>query len=278
MIARPPRICKPDQAARDPPALDPRLLPQQRRAAVGLVDRRPHDPRADHARPARRPADPLDAEHAGARPADEGDSEEVQGRPPEDERGAPEVLPGEQHQPGLVVPAASPPVPGLHLALLRASAFREGGEATRERPRRPVVAARRAEHRRQRAHALVGLPPALHLRGEPGRIDVLHVRDDGQDAALDHDGAADRLHPADRELPGRPRPVLDDDQPLDGGPGPRHAPACAEAAGSAERTSRTPPKQSEDGKAAAGKAQPPAAPKPTGQPRVVRRKKKRARR
>ncbi len=45
-----------------------------------------------------------------------------------------------------------------------------------------------------------------------------------------------------------------------------------------KRTSRTPPKQSEDGNAGAGKAPPPAAPKPTGQPRVVRRKKKRARR
>ncbi len=44
-----------------------------------------------------------------------------------------------------------------------------------------------------------------------------------------------------------------------------------------KRTSRTPPKQSEDGTAAGTKAQP-QAPKPTGQPRVVRRKKKRARR
>ena len=42
---------------------------------------------------------------------------------------------------------------------------------------------------------LVGLPAALHLRGEPDRVDVLHVRDDGQDAALDHDGAADRFIP-----------------------------------------------------------------------------------
>ena len=46
--------------------------------------------------------------------------------------------------------------------------------------------------RRHRARPLVGLPAALHLRGEPDRVDVLHVRDDGQDAALDHDGAADR--------------------------------------------------------------------------------------
>ena len=81
---------------------------------------------------------------------------------------------------------------------------------------------------------LVGLPAALHLRGEPDLVDVLHVRDDGQDAALDHDGAADRVHPADRELSDRPRPLLDDDEPLDGRAGPGHAPAGAEAGAAAQ--------------------------------------------
>ena len=45
---------------------------------------------------------------------------------------------------------------------------------------------------------------------------------------------ADRVHPADRELSDRPRPLLDDDEPLDGRAGPRHAPAGAEAGRSAE--------------------------------------------
>ena len=40
-----------------------------------------------------------------ARAADEGDPEEVQARQAEAERGADEVLPGEQHQPGRLVPA-----------------------------------------------------------------------------------------------------------------------------------------------------------------------------
>ena len=35
--------------------------------------------------------------------------------------------------------------------------------------------------------ALVGLPAARDLRRQPGALDVLHVRDDGQDAAHDHD-------------------------------------------------------------------------------------------
>src|SRR4051812_5233154 len=116
---------EPDHTAREPAPQPPRLLPQQCRAAVGLVDRRTDDPRPDLPRPARRPPDPLDAEHAGPRAADEGDPAEVQRRPPEDERGVDEVLQGEQHQPRLLVPAAAGAIPDLHLALLRPAALRE---------------------------------------------------------------------------------------------------------------------------------------------------------
>src|SRR5215208_7744714 len=112
---------EPDHTAREPPSQPPRLLPQQRRTALGLVDRRADDLRSDLPRPARRPPDPLDAEPPGPCAGDEGDPAEVQGRPDEDERGADEVLQGEQHQSGLLVPAAPGAVPDLHLALLRAA-------------------------------------------------------------------------------------------------------------------------------------------------------------
>src|SRR6185437_16402159 len=93
------------RSARARHALDPGLLPLLDRAAVGLVDRGADDPRPDRPRAADRAADPLDAVAAGARAADEGDPEEVQGRAPEAQRRADEVLQGEQHQPGRVVPA-----------------------------------------------------------------------------------------------------------------------------------------------------------------------------
>ncbi len=93
------------------------------------------------------------------------------------------------------------------------------------------VAARRPEHRGQGELALVGLPAARDLRGQPGALDLLHVRDDGQDAADDHDDRPADLHHRHRALPGRPRPLLGDDEPVDGRPGPRHAAADAEDAG-----------------------------------------------
>src|SRR6202007_631896 len=77
----------------------------------------------DAARPAHDPADPLDAVAAEARAADEGDPEEVQGRQAEAERGADEVLPGEQDQPGCLVPADAGPASGLHRPLLHAEAL-----------------------------------------------------------------------------------------------------------------------------------------------------------
>ena len=66
--------------------------------------------------------------------------------------------------------------------------------------------------------------------GEPDGVDALHVGHRGQDAAHAlHDHAAGvRLR--DRALPGRPRSLLGDDEPLDGRPGSDHAPADAEDA------------------------------------------------
>ena len=104
-------------AARGPAPQHPRRAALDR-PAVGVGDRRADDHRADPARAADGQADPLDAEHAGARAADEGDPAEVQGRPPEAQRRADEVLQGEQHQPGVVVPAARRAVPDLHRPLL----------------------------------------------------------------------------------------------------------------------------------------------------------------
>ena len=62
-------------------------------------------------------------------PRDEGDPEEVQGRQAEAERGVDEVLQGEQHQPGRLVPADARAVPDLHRALLRAARVREAPAA-----------------------------------------------------------------------------------------------------------------------------------------------------
>ncbi len=46
--------------------------------------------------------------------------------------------------------------------------------------------------------ALVGLSCCSSSTRQPARVDVLHVHDDGQDAALPDDGPADRLHPVHR--------------------------------------------------------------------------------
>ncbi len=74
----------------------------------------------------------------------------------------------------------------------------------------------------------------VDLRGQPDRVDALHVDDDGQDAAGDPARPPPRLHLGRRPLPGRSRPLLDDDQPVDGRPGSRHPPARAEDARAAE--------------------------------------------
>src|SRR5205085_8316932 len=88
------RLQHPD-AARERDEVDPRLLPRERRPAVGVVDRRADDPRPDRARAADGAADPLDAGATGARARDEAAPAEVQGRQAEAQRRADEVLQGE---------------------------------------------------------------------------------------------------------------------------------------------------------------------------------------
>src|SRR5207253_5772774 len=85
---------------------------------------------------------------------------------------------------------------GVLRALLRAAWLLEAPAGRRRGCRSPriLVAAHRPEHRRACKRALVGIPTACHLRGEPGLLDVLHVRDDGQDPAVPDDGAANLLH------------------------------------------------------------------------------------
>ena len=195
--------------------VDPRLLPRHRRAAMGVVDRRADGARADRARAADGQADPLDAVPAAACAGDEGAAAALQGRPRKAERRADEVLQGEPHQPGCVVPAARRAVPGLHRALPDAEALLA--------PHHRLVAARRPRHLREDDLALVGLHPARRLRGITDRVDLLHGNDDGQDPAQHHDGAAARVHHGRLALPGRPRSLLDDDQPLDRRAGPRDA-------------------------------------------------------
>src|SRR5439155_24555600 len=74
------------------------------------------------------------------------------------------------------------------------------------------------------------------LRRQPARIDVLHVRDDAEVAACADDGPPVLLHPVHHPLPGRSRPLLDDDEPLDGGAGTDHPPVDPQGrpAGSSE--------------------------------------------
>ena len=170
--------------------------------------------RPDPARAADGAADPLDAVAAEARAGDEGDPEEVQGRPAEAERRADEVLQGEPHQPGRVVPAAARAAPGLLRALPHAAALHEAHPPG-------SLAARRPEHHRQgrprtgRATCCSRSTPARRSRRRYFMGD-----DDGQDAAQHHDGAAAVFITVVVALPDRPGPLLGDDEPLDGRAGP----------------------------------------------------------
>ena len=116
-------------------------------------------------------------------------------------------------------------------------------------------------------------------------VDALHVGDRRQDAADHLHAHAARLRVRDRALPGGPRSLLGDDEPLDGRSGADHAAARAEDTGrgsSRRRRSRTPPK--DDGSRRQRREAPsPTPPKPAPArsqqpPRKVRRKKKAGRR
>ena len=79
--------------------------------------------------------------------------------------------------------------------------------------------------------ALVGLRLARRLRGEPARVDDADVEHDGQDAADHADGPADRLRHVPAQVPGGPRHLLGDHEPVDGRAGAHHQAADAEAPG-----------------------------------------------
>src|SRR5439155_14299003 len=209
------------QSARDRDEARSQLLPRESPPAVGVGDRRDDGRGADAPCAADDQADPLDAEPAALRAADEGDPEEVQARQAEAERGADEVLPGEQHQPGRLVPADAPAAAGLHRPLLHAQALQR--QLPRGRSPEPLVASHRPEHHLPHDGVLGRLRAARRLRGEPDGLDAVHGPDGRQDAAHAlHDHAA-RLRLRDRALPGRARPLLGDDEPVDGGAGADHA-------------------------------------------------------
>src|SRR6185312_11040326 len=70
------------------------------------------------------------------------------------------------------------------------------------------------------------------LRREPDGLDAVHVRDRGQDAADPLHVHAARVRLRHRPLPRRSRPVLGDDEPVDGRSGADHPAADAEDAAS----------------------------------------------
>ena len=80
-----------------------------------------------------------------------------------------------------------------------------------------------------KASARLGPGAGRGLRTEPAGLELLHERDRREVAADHAAGPPDRLHPVHHQLQGRARPLLDDDQLVDGRPGARHAPADAAA-------------------------------------------------
>ena len=241
---------------------------------VGVVDRRHDGRRPDAARAADDPADPLDAVAAEARAADEGDPEEVQARPAEAERRADEVLPGEQDQPGCLVPADAAAAAGLHRPLLHAPPLqvRKGGRSLVP-PLHPV-------DRGAYDDALGRLRAPLRLRHEPDGVVVLHDDDRRQDAAHALHAHAARLRLHHRALPRGPCPLLGDDEPLDGRagadhPAPRRArrrrPSSRGAARGRRRRTMARAATAPNGSS----PEPKPAPSSSQRPRQVRRKKKR---
>src|SRR3954449_8308384 len=116
-----------------------------------------------------------------------------------------------------------PHLPGDNLEWLRL-----WGITTTAPARRQPGVAGSLEHHRQGLGRL-GPRARRRLRAQPARLELLHERD-RREVAADHAARpADRLHPVHHQLQGRARPLLDDDQPVDGRPGADHAPADAEA-------------------------------------------------
>ena len=145
----------------------------------------------------------------------------MEARPAAAERGADEVLPREQDQPGRVVPAdrRSRSRSSSRSSTSCATSRTRSSRSTRSRPR---VARARRHHG---ATTIDGWGPLLLVVyvDQPADVVVLHVDDDAEGAADPAARPADRLHPVHPQLPVRPDDLLADDEPVDDGPGPRHA-------------------------------------------------------
>ena len=152
-------------------------------------------------------------------------------RQAEAERRADEVLPGEPDQPGCVVPADA------RRSSRSSSRSTTRCGTSRSSPPRPgpLVAPLHPVDRGADDGPLGRLRAARRLRREPDGVDALHVGDRRQDAAHALHAHAARLRVRDRALPGGPRSLLGDDEPLDGRPGTDHAAARAEDAGADRR-------------------------------------------
>ena len=140
----------------------------------------------------------------------------------------------------------------------------------------------RPGHHGEHHLGLVRLRAARGLRGQPGGVDVVHA-DAEQGPARDLPDPPVRLRvlhprPARRHrVPGRSAHLLDDDEPLDGRPGDRDArPATEDHARARQALVADPSEDRADGwrRPSGGDGAEPA-PKPAGQPRKVKRKKKR---
>ena len=205
--------------------------PRDRRADVGVVDRRPRRDRPDAARAADRAPDPLDAEPAGARAGDEGDPAALQARQAADEPGDDGLLQGEPDQSGLLVPADPGAVPDLHRPLLRPARLRGGDPAAL--PGLEHRVARPDRHHRGHEGRL-GPAPDRPLRDQPADLVVPDVAEHAAGAARDAADPPDRLHPVRAQLPVRPDALLADHEPVDDRSGVDHEAADAEAATAAE--------------------------------------------
>src|SRR5206468_12466233 len=80
----------------------------------------------------------------------------------------------------------------------------------------------------------LGALAGRRLRAQPSRLELLNERDRGEVEADHAADPADRLHPVHHQLQGRSHPLLDDDEPVDGRAGARHATVDAAAGGARE--------------------------------------------
>ena len=102
----------------------------------------------------------------------------------------------------------------------------------------PLVAPLRPEHHLAHDGVLGRLRPARRLRGEPDGLDAVHGPDGRQGAAHALHAHAARLRLRDRALPGRARPLLGDDEPVDGRAGADHAATGRADAGAGSRAAQ----------------------------------------